>query len=55
MPKKEAGTTTGYRMIKEDLIGECPDKPEDYDLQRMVIARLGRGKKYKKDEKKVLN
>ena len=55
VPKKEAGITTGYRMIKEDLIGECPDKPEDYDLQRMVIARLGRGKKYKKDEKKVLN
>ena len=44
MPKEEAGTATGYRMIKEDLIGEYPDRPEDYDLQRMVIARLGRGK-----------
>ena len=44
VPEAEAGTATGYRMIKGDLIGEYPDRPEDYDLQRMVIARLGRGK-----------
>ena len=39
VPEAEAGTATGYRMIKEDLIGKYTDKPEDYDLQRMVIAR----------------
>ena len=39
VPEEKAGTATGYRMIKEDLIGKYTDKPEDYDLQRMVIAR----------------
>ena len=39
VPKEEAGTATGYRMIKEDLIGKYPDTPEDYDLQRMLIVR----------------
>ena len=39
MPDAEAGTATGYKIIKEDLIGKYPDRPEDYDLQRMLIVR----------------
>ena len=57
VPEAEAGTATGYRMTQENLIGDYPDKPENYDLRRMVIARLGKekGKKYKEEIMEMLN
>ena len=57
VPKEEAGTVTGYRMIQEDIIGNYPDNPKNYDLQRMVIARLGKKKniKYKEKIMEMLN